>query len=123
MRYISPDAAFYDDAVHTLIPPDSIMLEDEQYSELLEGIAAGKSIQIIQGKPTLVDPLPAAPPSRAQVEAFRLHAYADPLTGSDRYFAEAQRMSIMGEAGWEQVRETGVARFEEIQMLYPWPNA
>lgn len=121
MRYISPDAAFYDDAVHSVIPEGSIELGEKQYVELLGGIAAGQSIQIINGEPVLIDPPPPAPLTRAQVEAFRLCAYADPLTGSDRYFAEAQRMSVMGEPGWEEVRAAGVARFEEIQALYPWP--
>lgn len=61
------------------------------------------------------------PPSRQQIEAARLRAYAEPLTGSDRYFAEAQRMQVMNEPGWESVRAAGVARFEEIQVQFPWP--
>ncbi|UUJ42347.1 hypothetical protein L1A22_08630 [Pseudomonas extremaustralis] len=68
-------------------------------------------------------PLPNIEPhplTREEVEALRLRAYADPLTGSDRYFAEAQRMQVMGEDGWEGVRAAGVARFEAIQFLYPW---
>lgn len=64
--------------------------------------------------------LPAVPLTREQVEAQRLRAYAEPLTGSDRYFAEAQRMQVMGEEGWEVVRAAGVARFEAIQTLFPW---
>lgn len=60
------------------------------------------------------------PPTREQIEASRLRAYADPLTGSDRYFAEAQRMQVMNEPGWEPVRAAGVTRFEEIQEQFPW---
>lgn len=63
---------------------------------------------------------PVAPPTREQVEALRLAAYADPVTGSDRYFAEAARMNAMGEAGADAVIAAGVARYEEIQAEYPW---
>lgn len=59
--------------------------------------------------------------TREQVEALRLAAYADPVTGSDRYFAEAARMTAMGEAGADAVIAAGVARYEEIQAEYPWP--
>lgn len=64
---------------------------------------------------------PQAPLARAQIERLRLLAYADPVNGCDRYFSEAQRMQAMGEDGWEDARNSGVARFEEIQLLYPWP--
>ncbi|MFJ2540905.1 MULTISPECIES: hypothetical protein [unclassified Pseudomonas] len=55
-----------------------------------------------------------------EVEALRLRAYANPTTGSDRFFAEAQRMEIMGEPGWEGIRAAGVCRFNEIQQEFPW---
>ena len=64
---------------------------------------------------------PRPPLTRGQVERLRLLAYADPLSGCDRYFAEAQRMQAMDEDGWEVARSAGVTRFEEIQLLYPWP--
>lgn len=60
------------------------------------------------------------PPSRERIEAIRLRAYADPLTGSDRLFSESMRMQIMGEEGHEDVRARAIARFEEIQAQYPW---
>ncbi|CAI8965222.1 HAD family hydrolase [Pseudomonas sp. IT-P171] len=63
---------------------------------------------------------PVVPLTREQVEAQRLRAYAEPLNGSDRYFAEARRMQIMGEQGGEAVCAAGVARYEAIQALYPW---
>lgn len=62
------------------------------------------------------------PPSRERIEAIRLRAYADPLTGSDRLFSESTRMQIMGETGYEEVRTMAIARFEEIQAQYPWPS-
>ena len=58
-----------------------------------------------------------------EIEAMRLRAYADPITGSDRFFAEAQRMEAMGESGWEDVRAAGVRRFNEIQQEFPWAAA
>lgn len=61
--------------------------------------------------------------SRADIEALRLKAYADPLTGSDRYFAEAQRESLLGHADTaEAAKAKGLARFAEIQHEYPWPE-
>lgn len=67
-------------------------------------------------------PLPVIERTREDMERLRLAAFAEPVTGSDRYFAEASRMQVMGEAGWEEVRDSGIARFKEIQMLYPWPS-
>lgn len=59
--------------------------------------------------------------TRHEIERIRLHAYADPITGSDRHFNEAVRMQAMGEAGWELARQRGISRFKEIQRQYPWP--
>ena len=80
---------------------------------------------VVNGALTSVEP-PAPEPvtvprTQEEIEALRLRAYAEPITGSDRYFAEAQRMQIMGEEGWEAVRDAAIARFEEIQVEYPWP--
>lgn len=58
--------------------------------------------------------------SAEEIEALRRRAYADPITGSDRLFAEAQRMEVMGESGWETVRAAGIQRFNEIQQEFPW---
>jgi len=67
-------------------------------------------------------PLPPVLLTLQDVERLRITAYADPLQGSDRYFAEANRMQAMGESGWEVVRDAGIARYKEIQALYPWPE-
>ncbi len=67
-------------------------------------------------------PAPPPAPSRAEVEAARLRAYADPLTGSDRYFAEAQRETLLGHAeAADAAKALGMARFAEIQAENPWP--
>lgn len=65
---------------------------------------------------------PPVPPSREQIEELRLRAYAEPLTGSDRYFAEAQRETLLGNAeAAEAAKALGMARFAEIQAEFPWP--
>lgn len=66
---------------------------------------------------------PRAPLTREQIEALRLFAYAEPLTGSDRHFAEAQREGMLGNAETaEAAKSRGLARFVEIQAEYPWPE-
>ncbi|EJM20161.1 hypothetical protein PMI21_01063 [Pseudomonas sp. GM18] len=62
--------------------------------------------------------------TREQVEDSRLRAYADPITGSDRYFAEAARIQAMGGTleNVEVARAAGAARSAAIQALYPWPE-
>lgn len=52
-------------------------------------------------------------------EILRLRAYSDPINGSDRLFVEASRMQMMGEDGWESVRDQGIARYNEIRAQYP----
>lgn len=60
--------------------------------------------------------------TRDEVERLRLRAYAEPVTGSDRYFAEAQRESLLGNAeAAEAAKARGLARFAEIQAANPWP--
>lgn len=66
---------------------------------------------------------PISPLTREQIEALRLRAYADPLTGSDRYFVEASRLQEMGAAQEEidAANAAGAKRYAEIQGEYPWP--
>lgn len=63
--------------------------------------------------------------SRTDVERRRLVAYADPITGSDRHFAEASSLLATGltETALEviEVRAKGLARRVEIQAEHPWP--
>lgn len=64
-----------------------------------------------------------APATVEEVERMRLVAYADPITGSDRFFAEAARLQAMGGTTdeIEAARAAGAARYAEIQGQYPWP--
>lgn len=58
------------------------------------------------------------------VENQRLIAYANPITGSDRYFAEASRLTAM-RAPAEDIEAAiaaGIARAAEIAAMYPWPE-
>lgn len=51
----------------------------------------------------------------SELERRRKLAYADPVNGSDRLFTQAARMQAMGVAGWEDVRDQGIARYAEIK--------
>lgn len=66
---------------------------------------------------------PQLPPTRDEVESARLAAYAHPVTGSDRYFAEAARLQAMGGTSEEidAARTAGAARYADIQAEFPWP--
>lgn len=57
-----------------------------------------------------------------RIQNWRLKAYAHPIMGSDRLFVEAQRMQIMGESGWEAIKEQAVTRYNEIKAEHPWPS-
>lgn len=124
MFYSKSTHGFYDPAIHGgAMPEDVIEIPPVQHLALLSGQAAGKLIATnSEGQPILIDPPPALPATREEVEAQRLRAYADPITGSDRYFAEAQRESLLGNAeAAEAAKALGMARFAEIQAEYPWP--
>lgn len=66
---------------------------------------------------------PIVPLTTTQVDHNRKVAYANPLTGSDRWFAEANRLTIMGGTTEEidEAKTKGVTRYEEIQLENPWP--
>ncbi|MBH2034569.1 MAG: hypothetical protein I8H73_17075 [Pseudomonadales bacterium] len=74
------------------------------------------------GRPVLVaEPKPKL--STEEVEALRLQAYANPVTGCDRYFSEVARLQAMGGAAAdiEATRTAGTERYEAIKAQYPWP--
>jgi hypothetical protein len=112
----------YLEGVH-FIPEDAVPISEDRYQQVVANPTAGKIRGHDQdGLPILIEPPPAAPDTREQIEARRLRAYAEPLTGSDRYFAEAQRESLVGNVvAAEAAKAQGMARFVEIQAEYPWP--
>lgn len=116
---------FYDYAIHgDNMPADVVEITAEEHAEMLEGQSQGKVISWNdEGFPFLTDPPPPPPKTYEQVMGARRVAYADPLTGSDRLFAEATRLTIMGGTTEEidEAKAQGVARYEEIQLENPWP--
>lgn len=126
MFYSKETKGFYSREIHgDKIPADAVAVTDDEYAKLVDGQASGKIITVdVGGRPTLQDPPTPVPPTRDQIEAQRLRAYADPITGSDRHFAEAIRMQAMGadQAEIDAAKAAGAARYAEIQMEYPWPT-
>lgn len=126
MRYYSlSTGSTYLDGLHDgKMPPDAVPISEERYQAVIANPLPGKiRSHDAEGLPILIDPPPPAPPTREQVESARLRAYADPLTGSDRYFAEAVRLQATG-APQEEIdaaNAAGVQRYAEIQAEFPWP--
>lgn len=103
-------------------PADAVLLDQATTDEFwMKPAPEGKRLGVVDGLPAWVSIPDELPASREEIEAQRKQSYADHLTGSDRFFTKSQRMQAMGESGWEDVRDAGIARFKEIQLLYPWP--
>ncbi|HHK4358933.1 TPA: phage tail protein [Pseudomonas aeruginosa] len=121
--YSQSTGSTYLEGLHKSIPADAVEISEERYKSVIANPEAGKvRSHDAEGLPILVDPPPPAPLTREQIEALRLRAYAEPLTGSDRYFAEAQRETLLGNAGAaDAAKALGMARFAEIQAEFPWP--
>lgn len=124
MYYSSSTGGFYDAEIHgENIPSDAIEITNDAHVELLNAQSSGKKIVADEsGHPIAIDPPPNPPLTRDEIEALRLRSYADPITGSDRYFTEAASMDAAGEAGSDELRELGLARRAEIQSEYTWPT-
>ena len=72
---------------------------------------------------TAAETQPHADWAREDAERRRLLAYADPRSGSDRFFAEANRLEAQGlPAEAEVARQAGLARYTEIKAAHPWPD-
>lgn len=106
-------------------PVDAVEITPEEHQALLDGQSFTMEIAMdtAVGKPVLKE-RPKAPLTerRAFVERQRRNAYAAPQTGSDRLFAEVNRMKLMGEPGWETLLEQAKARYLEIKTANPWPT-
>lgn len=101
------------------IPAGAVEIDDEMWLRLTQETDC---VWRIDAKGNITQgPMPAPPAlTAAENERLRLAAYADPLTGSDRFFSESLRMQVMGEEGWETVRAAGVSRYKAIQAQFPW---
>ena len=66
---------------------------------------------------------PASPSmSREDVMQARLIAYSDPVTGSDRHFAESSAELASGNIdGATRSKLAGIARRDEIRNTHQWP--
>lgn len=85
------------------------------------GLAEDKAAMTPDEVEAHLNPAPV-PLTVEQVENARLQACAHPLTGSDRYFAEAQRRDAIGDtAGADLARIAGANRYEQIKAEFPWP--
>jgi hypothetical protein len=118
-RWIARDGRF----AFSRTPNGGRGISEDYHAELIAAEAGGGKtlVQDASGLPVAV-PCVDPPITREQVEASRLRAYAEPITGSDRYFAEAQRESLLGNAeAADAAKALGLARFAEIQAEYPWP--
>lgn len=125
MFYSKSTGGFYSREIHgACMPTDAVEITVAERAALSEGQSQGKCIVAdANGRPILQDPPPPPAPTREQIEAQRLRAYADPLNGSDRCFAEAVRLQAMGAAQEEidAANAAGANRYAEIQNAYPWP--
>lgn len=121
--YSKSTGCIYIKGLHAVMPDDAVEISESRYQQVIANPAPGKiRSHDAAGLPILIDPPPPAPLTREQIEAQRLRAYGDPITGSDRYFAEAQRESLLGNAeAADAAKALGMARFAEIQAEYPWP--
>lgn len=64
-----------------------------------------------------------APLTRDQIEAMRLGAYADPITGSDRFLTEAAAERLNGnEEKAKEAEAKCLSRRAEIAAEHPWPE-
>ncbi|RIJ12033.1 hypothetical protein DXT77_05745 [Pseudomonas sp. 91RF] len=99
---------------------DNVQLSNQEFQALFAAQSSGK--QIVpgpEGKPIATDPVPY---TREQIERLRNAAYSDIQTGTDRLFAEVSRLKLMNEPGWEDAQARAVARYQEIQAEFPWPE-
>ena len=127
MKYSATTRGFYPEDLlneYKNLPDDLVSLTEEEHRALLKGQEEGDEIVPGEGgKPVRQKPQPPTPEQkRSTVDKNRRYAYAHAQTGSDRLFAEAQRMNLMGEPGWEAKRDAAVARYNEIQASLPWPE-
>lgn len=125
-RYYSPSTGCtYLPSIHgEQIPTDAVAISEVIYRDVIANPPPGMvRSHAADGTPILVDTPAVAGPTRGTVEAARLRAYADPLTGSDRYFSEANREVVLGNTdNAEHARLRGLQRFTEIQQEHPWPE-
>lgn len=77
------------------------------------GVAEGKVAKFVGGEWIESDPTPLTP---EEIELLRAVEYANPITGSDKYFMEAARKRAAGdEQGAAQAEQQGLDLVSEIK--------
>lgn len=118
--YSNSNKGIYSDAVHgDSVPSDAVKLDTGQYKTLIEMVSNGFEVVIDSGT-IHYEEKTSKLSKNDYISASRKYAYADPLTGSDPLFSEAYRMQLMGEAGWEIVRDKAIGRYKDIKDGLPW---
>lgn len=121
--YIPSLQTFYNDAIHPKIPGEAIKVTNEQYKDLLAGMAIGKVIAVGLDKTLSLVEAEHVPLTKDEVTVNRLIAYSNPLTGSDRFKSEAYAERLAGnEQAATEADVKMMVRREEIRQENPWPE-
>lgn len=112
--YLEKDGSNYVEGIHE-IPKGAIKISEKEYGE--------NKVRVLDTSGSPISPGDAPVQLTAeQVHSMRLRAYADPITGSDRYYSEVNRMRLNDISGWEDIKKLGDDRYAEIQESLPWPK-
>lgn len=110
----------FDTSITYNLPGDVVELGIDIYEELRDALSRGMTLSVgPSGEPVTVEQIPVGRTDEEIVSARRF-AYADPESGSDRYFSKAVRLDAMGESGADVERQKGVARYLEIKESLPY---
>ena len=86
MYYSDTTDGFYDLAIHTQIPEDSVEISKEEYEALIEGQSKGKRIVTgVNGKPTLAEQLPPTDEQAKKKYERAIQAHLDSTAQSAGY--------------------------------------
>lgn len=101
-----------------MLKPDWTVRTAEEMYEIGAWVRPEES----EEKPDEIEPVPLNYEEKVKtVDTARRIAYADPLTGSDRLFAQYQRMLAMDEPGADDIKAQAIARYDAIRNEHPWP--
>lgn len=99
-----------------------VKISDTFWRELMDAQRKGKVIgKDDTGFPVITEPA-IIPKTNQDISHKRASLYADPVTGSDKFFMEALRLKLSGEKeeAINALVEQGNKRIAEIQKDNPW---
>lgn len=106
---------WYSDELHDSIPSPNIPFDTKTYQAAINSNANYyDGVNFIHVPETYEL-------SKEEVKDNRRGQYAS-FNGSDIIFAEANRMKLMNEEGWEEKLEEAIARYNEIKLEHPFPE-